>query len=146
MDADKMKRPWKMSRREYTKLRMPARAMGGGVCERILAREHAIQIQVALVAGKAVSPRRVMESHEILGAESKYPRALVEKYPCLRRKAAPWRDQEFVDSAQGVTKRSKRRLERVTHLHNLHRRNLVRLSMPNPLISPMRLSKVRNTL
>ena len=93
MHADKMKRPWKMSRKEYTKLRMPANAMGGGVCERILAREHAIRVQIALVAGEAVSSRRVMESHEILGAESEYPQALVEKYPCLRKKTVPWREQ-----------------------------------------------------
>lgn len=76
---------WKMNRHRYTMLNMPLNAMGGGVCERILARQHAIHVQNAMVKGENVKPSIVREAHDILGNESKYPRKLIKKYPFLGR-------------------------------------------------------------
>ena len=76
---------WKVTRAEYIERNMPARAMGGGVCETILARFHAIAVQIALAAGENPARRVVAESHEILGSESTYPRKIVKKYPFLKK-------------------------------------------------------------
>lgn len=82
------KEPHEMSREEYTQANMPAKAMGGGVNERILARQHAIAVQKALAEGKNPSEENVMQSHEILGKESDYPPEALKQYPKLAEAVA----------------------------------------------------------